>query len=282
MSDLVAFGGGAGLPSRENLAKNLATSAQSLPSSNGGAQFLKMDKGNGDWIFGQEETVVEEGSLWAINPLSLMHGWVAWDSDAGGAPVEEIMVSINRPLPDVNSLPELPPSKSGKRLDYQQQRSVQIVCVSGEDKGTTCEYKQSSVGAMKLFGKITNDLLDQLDKDPDNIVAIVTLGSDRYKHKKYGWIYNPEWAVQEWRSMGDTSAPGAKEEVEEPKKAARSTAPKNDETRAYTREEIDAAAAGASDEQDDADEEARLAAEYEAEQKKATEGEGAPRRRLRR
>lgn len=272
MSELVAFGGGAGLPSRENLAKNLATSAQHLPSSNGGAQFLKMDKGNGDWIFGQEETVVEEDSLWAINPLSLMHGWVAWDSDAGGAPVEEIMVSINRDLPALGTLPELPLAKSGKRLDYQQQRSVQIVCVSGGDKDTVCEYKQSSVGAMKLFGTITNGLLDQLDKDPDNIVAIVTLGSDRYKHKKYGWIYNPEWTVKEWRSMGDTTAPAAKEEVEEPKAARQRAAEKVPEI-------VDNDPIGANG---DDDEEAALAAEYAAEQAKKTEGEGAPRRRLRR
>lgn len=258
MSDLVAFGGGAGLPSRENLAKNLATSAQHLPSSNGGAQFLKMDKGNGDWIFGQEETVVEPNSLWAINPISLMHGWVAWDSDAGGAPVQEIMVSINRDLPAVGTLPDLPTGKSGKMLEYKQQRSVQLVCVSGEDTGTTCEYKQSSHGAMKLFGEITNDLLNQLDKDPDNIVAIVKLESSRYKHDKYGWITNPIWPVQEWRSMSDTTAPGG------------NAGDGKDDGADQTDNGSDAA-----------DEEAKLAAEYEAEQKKA-EGEGAPRRRLRR
>lgn len=269
MSELVAFGGGAGLPSRESLAKNLATSAQHLPSSNGGAQFLKMDKGNGDWIFGQEETVVEEDSLWAINPLSLMHGWVAWDTNAGGAPVEEIMVSINRPLPDQHSLPELPPGTPDRKnpdrpvvLKYQQQRSVQIVCVSGEDVGTVCEYKQASVGAMKLFGEITNNLLNQLDKDPDNIVAIVKLSSDSYKHKQYGRIFNPVWPVQEWRSMSDTTAPGA------------GAKPGSEESGDLADDQPDNDAG-------DKDEEAALAAEYAAEQAKAA-GEGAPRRRLRR
>ncbi len=255
MSNLVAFGGGTGLISRESLAQNLQRSAQALPTTgNGGAQYLKMDKGNGDWIFGAEETVVEDGSLWAINPASLMHGWVAWDTDSGGAPVQEIMVSINRDLPPEGSLPEARDSK-GNMLRYQQQRSVQAVCVKGEDEGTLVEYKQSSVGAMKLFAEITNKLLDQLERDPEKLVAIVEFKSESYKHKKYGRIYNPTWPIVEWRTLDNTAPVTGSEESGDPVD--------------------DLPDAG------DKDEEAALAAEYEAEQKKA-ETEAAPRRRLRR
>lgn len=262
-SKLVAFGGGTGLMSRESLASNLQRSAQALPTAGAnGAQFLKMDKGNGDWFFGAEETVVEEGSLWAVNPASLMHGWVAWDTDSGGAPVQEVMVSINRDLPPEGSLPDARDSK-GNIIRYQQQRSVQAVCISGSDEGTLVEYKQSSVGAMKLFGTLTNALLDQLDKDPDKIVAIVKFGSDSYKHKKYGRIINPVWPIVEWRTLDNTSpveTPEDDEKVEDDKPVrgrakAEAEAPSED------------------------DEEKALAAEYEAEQAKA---EAAPRRRLRR
>lgn len=255
MSNLVAFGGGTGLISRESLAQNLQRSAQALPTTgNGGAQYLKMDKGNGDWIFGAEETLVEPGSLWAINPASLMHGWVAWDTDSGGAPVQEIMVSINRDLPPEGSLPEARDSKGGM-LRYQQQRSVQAVCVKGEDEGTLVEYKQSSVGAMKLFAEITNKLLDQLERDPEKLVAIVEFKSESYKHKKYGRIYNPTWPIVEWRTLDNTAPVSGPEESGDP-----------------TDDLPDAG---------DKDEEAALAAEYEAEQKKA-EADAAPRRRLRR
>lgn len=264
-NSVTAFGGGTGLISRDALAQNLQRSAQQLPTTgNGGAQYLKMDKGNGEWIFGAEETVVEEDSLWAINPASLMHGWVAWDTNGGGAPVQEIMVSINRDLPAESSLPVLglgtPDKKTGvaPQLKYQQQRSVQAVCISGEDKDTLVEYKQSSVGAMKLFGSLTNDLLAQLDKDPDKIVPIVTFGSDRYKHKQYGWIYNPEWKVVEWRTLDNTAPVGND---------------KGDEGEAVDPHED----ANGVDE-----EEARLSAEYAAEQKKAAEADAAPRRRIRR
>lgn len=263
MSNLVAFGGGTGLISRESLANNLQRSAQALPTTgNGGAQYLKMDKGNGDWIFGAEETVVEDGSLWAINPGSLMHGWVAWDSNAGGAPVQEIMVSINRDLPPENSLPVLglgsPDKKTGvqPQLRYQQQRSVQAVCISGEDEGTVVEYKQSSVGAMKLFAELTNKLLDQLDKDPDKLVAIVNFSSESYKHKTYGRITNPVWPIVEWRTLDNTAPVAGADEGDEPEAEG--------------------------DKPEDDGEEARLAAEYAAEQEKAKTDDAAPRRRLRR
>jgi len=257
MANALTLPGGMGLVSREDLAKSLNNAAMSMPAvgSNGKA-FLKMDKGNGDWLFGQEETVVEEDSLWAINPTSLMHGYIAWDTDAGGAPVQEVMVPISRPLPAISSLPPLGVSaKTGKQLEYKAQRSVDLVCISGEDEGTVVEYKQGSVGAMKLFAKITNDLLTQLDKGND-IVAIVKLGSDSYKHKQYGRIFNPDWPVQEWRPMDDTSAPGSEENGD----------PTDDQP----------------DEGGDKDEEAKLAAEYAEEQAKAAGTDGAPRRRMRR
>lgn len=268
MPNLTTFSGGTGLISREDLAKSLNNTAQSLPSGGGDKQFLKMDKNNGDWLFGQEETVVEPDSLWAINPASFKHGWVAWDSNAGGAPVQEIMVPINRPFPSVDTLPELgmgSPDKRGNRvqLEYQQQRSVDLVCISGEDEGVVVEYKQSSVGAMKLFGKLTNALLDQLNSHPDEIVAVGNLTFDAYTHKKYGRIHNPEFKIVEWRSMDDTSP--AETTAAEPEPAAR--------TRTRTAAPATPPA--------EADEEAALAAEY-ADAAAEAPAEATPRRRLRR
>src|ERR1035437_3824972 len=215
---------GTGLINREDLAQSLNNAAMSMPSVGGDKAFLKMDKSNGDWLFGQEETVIEDTSLWAVNPMSLKHGWVAWDTNAGGAPVQEIMVPINRPLPPVDSLPELPmgtpDKKTGARsqLQYQAQRSVDFVCVSGDDEETIVEYKQSSTGAMKLFGALTNALLDQVQKG-DEIVAVGKLTFDKYKHKQYGWIHNPVFQIVEWRTMDDTAPPVA-EAAKEPEPAS--------------------------------------------------------------
>ncbi|MFA5898848.1 MAG: hypothetical protein WC829_07010 [Hyphomicrobium sp.] len=268
MTSLVPITGGTGLISREDLAKSLNNAAMSMPSVGGDKSFLKMDRMNGDWLFGQEETVVEPDSLWAANPTSLKHGWVAWDTNGGGAPVHEVMVPISRPLPAVETLPPLgmgtPDKKTGRaeQLVYQRQQSVDLVCISGEDEGTQVEYKQSSTGAMKMFAALTNSLLDQLSKEPDLIVPVGNLAFEAYKHKQYGKIHNPIFKIVEWRGVDDTSPVDPEVAKEEPAPAARTR------TRA-------AAPEPAVEEQDN---DAALAAEYE----QTAAAEATPRRRQRR
>ena len=298
MNAIVSRPAGTGLISREDLAKSLNNAAMAMPTVGGDKAFLKMDKATGDWLFGQEETVVEDDSLWAANPLSLKHGWVAWDTNAGGAPVQEIMVPINRPLPPIESLPELglgtADKKSGARaqLTYQRQQSVDFVCVKGEDEGTTVEYKQSSTGAMKLFANLTNALLDQVQRG-DEIVAVGQMTFDSYKHKQYGKINNPIFKIVEWRTMDDTApvveSPKTPETVAyEQQDDARRAAVRADADKAkakeMARERYAEAAKGAVGTVEDldtevADEEAALAAEYAA---TAAAETPAPRRRVRR
>lgn len=258
---------GFGLINREDLQKSLSNAAMSMPVG-GDKAYLKMDKGSGEWVYGQEETVVEPDSLWAVNPTSIKHGWVAWDTNAGGAPVQEIMVPISRPLPAQDALPALPMGtpdrKTGRseQLVYQRQQAIDLVCISGEDEGVQVEYKQSSVGAMKLFASVTNALLDQLGKDPDRIVPVGKLTADQYKHKQYGKIYNPIFQITEWRTIDDTSP--ADEPDDEPAAATPAATPR---TRTV--------APAPAPEKDDLD------AEYAAEQ--AAQADAAtPRRRMRR
>lgn len=212
----------AGLPSRDSLAASLNNAAASLPSTGAGSdvQYLKMEKGSGDWIYGQEETLIDSDSLWAVNPHSIHHGWVAWDSDAGGAPVQEIMVPAARPLPPEGSLPSLPQGVKGNTLAFKQQRSVQLVCIADPngDKGDTdvgvvCEYKQSSVGAMRMFKDLVDKLLERVRAGEQAIVPIVKLSHSSYKHDRYGKIINPVLEFVEWRAMDDTSSPAAEAAV---------------------------------------------------------------------
>lgn len=221
MANDIAFANTAGLPSRDSLAASLNNVATSLPSVGGDVQYLKMEKGSGEWLYGQEETLVDPDSLWAVNPHSIQHGWVAWDSDAGGAPVQEIMVPSSRPLPPEGSLPQLPQGVKGNQLSYKQQRSVQLVCIkdpnaSGKDsdEGVLCEYKQSSVGAMRLFKDLIDKLLDKVRAGDDAIVPIVKLSHSSYKHDRYGKIINPVLEIVEWRAMNDAS-PVDKDEADE-------------------------------------------------------------------
>ena len=74
MSNLVAFAG-SNLPAVNTLATSLRNlSAEAGPS---GVVIIKMDK-TGHWVFGADQTEVESGSKWAVNPFSFIHGFIAW------------------------------------------------------------------------------------------------------------------------------------------------------------------------------------------------------------
>lgn len=267
MGEIATRSTGFGLINRADLAKGLNNAAMSMPAAGGTNAYLKMDKNNGDWVFGQEETVVEPDSLWAVNPLSLKHGWVAWDTNAGGPPVQEIMVSaLQRALPARDTLPELPmgtpDKKSGRseQLEYQGQRSVELTCISGEDTGTTVEYKQSSTGAMKLFGTLITAIEGQANKG-DLVVPIVKLSFDKYKHKQYGNIINPIFKIEDWRALDDGSPV---EDTPEDEPAPRTRA------------------AAAQPKDEPADEDNDIAEQYAAEQAAQAGDDATPRRRQRR
>lgn len=214
MASELAFASTTGLATRDDLARSLGNAVAHMPAAGGDVSYLKMEK-TGQWVFGQDDTPVEAGSLWAVNPASFMHGYVAWDTDAGGAPVKEVMVPVSQPLPALSSLPPLPPSaRTGKPLEYKEQRAVQLVCIhdpgargTDSDEGLLVEYKQSSVGAMRLFRGLASAILTRVTEGKDEIVPIVKLTNEDYKHAQYGRIYNPVMAITEWRSMTDTSKP---------------------------------------------------------------------------
>jgi hypothetical protein len=260
----LSFGRGTGLVSRDDMVRGLNNVSMAAPRVGGDYQFLKLDKGNGEWIYGQEETPVEDGSLWAINPLSLEYGYISWDKNQQ---VEgEVMVPITRPLPTELRVKDSPDGKPTGQNGWQYQQSLVMVCVKGEDaEGTpvACQYKQSSVGSQKLFKTIIDAISAQIAKGSDEIVPIVEMKSDSYKHKKYGKIYNPVFEIVEWRTMDDDSAPEAP--------AAEEAAPAR-RTRA---------AAPASAPPPVADEDAALEAEYAQEAAQA-QANPTPRRRVRR
>lgn len=271
MTEIVKFGGaGTGLMSRDDLAKSLNNIATAAPRVGGEYQFLKMEKGTGDWVYGQEETVVEDGALWAVNPNSLEYGYIAWPPEESKSrePEGEVMVPISRPLPAVNTLrTRNPDGETTGRNGWQYQQSVVLVCINGEDEGTVCQYKQSSVGSQKMFKTLIDAIGAQIGKGSDAIVPIVKLSSTSYKHDKYGKIINPVWDIAEWRTMDDTSPVG---EAAAPEPEAKEPARRR-------------AAPAAPTAPEPTDEDAALAAEYAAEKEaQAPSADASPRRRVRR
>jgi len=173
-----------------------ATSLQGF----GGKPLLRMLK-SGVWVHGQEDVEVQDGSQWAINPLSIMHGWVAWTNHPGNAKntmVGEVMAPVFEPKP-VKPLP-------ADGWPFSEQRTFELKCMNGEDKGLEVLHKTSSIGGMRAVDDFLKALQAQLDTDPSCPCAVVTMQTGSYKHAKYGQIFTPEFRIVGFADMAGQMA----------------------------------------------------------------------------
>ena len=197
MSNLSVFSK-AGLPAISTLSTALKSMAVSAAGPSG-VVILKMDK-TGHWVFGADQTEVEDDSTWAVNPFSFVHGFIAWGD---GEVLGEKMVAVSQPLPEIEDAP--PSAKRG----WEQQIGMSLKCLTGDDKGMEVRYTTTSVGGKRGVQAIAAALAEQVDVDQTKPVAVVKLKKDHYQHKSYGKIYTPVFDIVEWVSMDGEPEPEA-------------------------------------------------------------------------
>ena len=188
MSNIVKFNQ-AGLPA----VSSLSTALRALETVAGptGVTILKMDK-TGHWVYGADQTEVEDDSTWAVNPFSFVHGFIAW----GNLEVlGEKMVPVSQPLPELEAAP--PNATKG----WEAQIGMSLKCLSGDDAGMEARFSATSVGGKRAVQTLALAIAQQVDKDQSKPVPVVKLKKDHYVHKQYGRIYTPIFEVVEWVSM---------------------------------------------------------------------------------
>ena len=208
MSNLTTFSA-ANLPS----VQALSTALRALETDVGaaGVVIIKMDK-TGHWVFGANQTEVEDDSTWAINPFSFVHGFIAWGD---GEVLAEKMGSVSQPLPELDAAP--PGAKKG----WETQVGMSIKCLTGEDKGMEARYTTTSVGGKKGVQALAVAIATQVEKDQAKPVPVVELGKEHYTHKSYGRIFTPIFKVLDWVGMdGEAQAEEAPEELDAPEAEA--------------------------------------------------------------
>jgi len=201
--------------------KNLKAGLQNVHTSTkpkGGEPILRLGR-DGLWIFGADNTEVEDGSTWAVNPLSLQHGFICWKVIPEGSKespelLGEEMVSMFSAKPDKLSL-------SDYGHPWADCLSFNLLCLDGEDKGEQVLYKTSSTGGLRATREFIAALMAQLDKDESKPVPVIELKSDHYKHKTYGKTYFPVFDIVEFVAMDQAPEAGGGEpaQAEEPKQA---------------------------------------------------------------
>jgi hypothetical protein len=185
MSELMKFGG-SNLPSVQSLSSALRSVAADVGA--GGMVILKMDK-TGHWVFGADQTEVEDDSIWAVNPFSFVHGYICWGE---GEVLGEKMVGVAEPLP------ELEPAPTAAKRGWEMQVGMTLACTSGEDEGMQARYSATSVGGKKAVQALAVAIAEQVDKDQTKPVPMVRLKKEHYQHKSYGRIYTPVFEVAKW------------------------------------------------------------------------------------
>jgi hypothetical protein len=168
--------------------------------------ILKMDK-TGHWVFGADQTEVEDSATWAINPFSFTHGYIAWGD---GDVLAEVAVPVSQPLP------ELDPAPAGAKRGWEMQLGMSLKCMSGEDKDMEARYTVTSVGGKKALQALALSIAAQVEKDQTKPVPVVQLRKEHYVHKSYGRIYTPVFEVVEWMGMDGPTETASAQTPSEP------------------------------------------------------------------
>jgi hypothetical protein len=170
----------------------------------GGKAILRLMKG-GMWIYGQTNEEVQPGSRWAVNVMTLAHGWCCWvEGDSKNSLEGDVMVSMTEHIP--------PQPDDIRGTEFKPQRSFELKCMNGEDEGTEVLYKVNSRGGIEAVTKFIADIQRRLLTPYP--CPIVTLDSEWYQHPKWGRVEKPIFTIVGWCDLngnveGAAPAPAA-------------------------------------------------------------------------
>jgi hypothetical protein len=160
--------------------------------------------GGGTWQFGQKGIIAEEGSSWAINPVSFKRGYIAFSDTTPKKVLGERLLSIKEKMPDLTELQDV----GGK---WQEQWAVNLKCISGTDAGVEVIYKPTTIGGVSAIATLIEAIRDRLNggQHDGKVSPVVLLEKDSYSHAQFGKVWTPVLTIIDWMSI-DGPAPAPK------------------------------------------------------------------------
>ena len=204
---------GGALASIASLAAALANVPIGIGRTGLPMMLFKSREDGGTWGFGQRRTIPEEGSRWAVNPLTIQWGCISFGD--GNKVVGERLVPITQPKPLIADMPDT-------TFPWQEEWSVNMKCLDGADAGVEVIFKATTDGAIKAIVLLVDELRNRLNGNQHDgkIVPIVLLEKDGYQHPKHGPPAIPVLTIVDWMSL-DGPAPAPAPEpppVEQPRR----------------------------------------------------------------
>ena len=175
--------------------------------------LFKSRENNGTWVFGQRRTIPEEGSKWAVNPLTFKYGYICFGDNNKVA--DERLVPVTQPKPVITELPDT-------GFDWQEEWAVNMKCLSGADAGAEVIFKANTDGGIKAIVIMLDLVRDRLNggQHDGKIVPIALLEKDSYQHGQYGKVWFPVLNTIDWMPLdGPAPTPPSKSSpVEQPRR----------------------------------------------------------------
>ena len=192
---------GGALASIASLAAALANVPIGIGRTGLPMMLFKSREDGGTWGFGQRRTIPEEGSRWAVNPLTIQWGCISFGD--GNKVVGERLVPITQPKPLIADMPDT-------TFPWTEEWSVNMKCLDGADAGVEVIFKATTDGAIKAIVLLVDELRNRLNGNQHDgkIVPIVLLEKDGYQHPKHGPTAIPVLNRIDWMSLdGPAPAP---------------------------------------------------------------------------
>ena len=164
-------------------------------------QFKSREGAGAPWTVGQKRNIPEDGSSWAVNPMTFMWGFICFGND--NKPLGERLVPVSQPMPDVTELPD-------HGFSWQPQWAADMKCLDGADAGVEVIFKANTDGGVKAIVTLVELVRNQIDRGQDEhkgkIAPIAKLERDSYPHPQYGKTNIPVLTVVDWMPL-DGPAP---------------------------------------------------------------------------
>jgi hypothetical protein len=193
----------------------------------GGKPYFRLLKTR-KYVWGQSNEEMQEGSRWAVNIMSMAHGWSCWVDGGPGKANDlagEVLVSMTLPRPEQ-------PAPIGAS-EFQELYSMEMKCLDGDDAGQEVLYRINSTSGKRAVLGLMDEIYGQLARRPAYPCPVLVLTSGTYQHKKHGLIVTPIFTVVGWANMqgeldpGEEGAPALADRTPttEPTRPARTKAP---------------------------------------------------------